>query len=151
MKKITIFLSVFLSLFIFTACNTEKNNKVDLSLFNNVKEWRLSSYESGTEVSTEHYLKQKAPYDDKYKFETNLNTSCKIYDSDGDPLLELEPSTKGSLNLKKDDIVYVVLNGLEEKTIGYEVELEEHKSLLPYDPINLVNAESLLSENKSNA
>ena len=154
MKKTFSLLSVFLLLFIFAACNsattTTTNNKLNLSLFDNVKEWRLSSYESGTEVSSEHYLKQIAPYDDTYKFEAQTSTSCKVYDADGEKLLALEPGAKGSLDLKKDELVYVVLKGLDDTTsIGYEVALVEHKSLLPYDPINIVDAEALLAVNKA--
>ena len=122
---------------------------IDVSLFEDLRGVRFSSYESGTEVSTIHNLKQIAPYDDTYKVSTNANTKCGIYDTDGNNLLTLNVSEKGSLDLKKDQVVYVVAEGVAEKTLGYEVELVEHKSLLPYDPINLVNAEELLAVNKS--
>ena len=156
MKKVFGLLSICLFLFGLTACNeqgtggeTQMEQGINMSLFANSKELRLSSYQSGTEISTVHYLKQRAPYDDSYKFKTNANTTCSIYNSNGESLLDLEKGSKGELELKKDEILYVVLNGMESKTIGYEVELKEHKSLLPYDPINLVNGEELLGEEKS--
>ena len=122
---------------------------IDVSLFEGLKDIRFSSYESGTEVSTVHNLKQVAPYDDTYKVSTNANTTCEIYDTNGNNLLTLDKSQHATLDLKKDDVVYVVLEGVAEKTVGYEVELVEHKSLLPYDPINLVDAEALAAVDKS--
>lgn len=122
---------------------------IDLTLFNNSKNLRFSSYESGTEVSTTHYLKQIAPYTDTYKVKSNKYTTVDIYDSNGLLITSVDHTVKQSLELNKDDIVYVVLNGVENQTIGYEVELVEHKSLLPYDPINLVNGDALLSVDKS--
>ena len=132
MKKIFTVVSVILSLLIFTACNdtttttttTKNKNAIDLAMFEELKEWRLSSYSSGTEVSTEHYLRQRAPYDDNYEFETNANTTIRIYDTTGKRLLYLEPESTSSLYFNKDEVIYMVLEGTEGTTIGYEVELE---------------------------
>ena len=122
---------------------------IDLSLFNNLKNLRFSSYESGTEASLVHYLKQIAPYDDTYKIKANKYTTVEIYDKDGKEIITVVPTSKESIDLKKNDILYVVAKGTEAQTIGYEVELVEHKSLLPYDPINLVDGDSLLAVDKS--
>lgn len=123
---------------------------VELSLFNNSKQIRFSSYSSGSESSTTHYLKQIAPYDDTYKIKTNEYTSCSFYNKNGELIDSVAAKTKKSISLKKDDIVYVVAKGIENQTIGYEVELQEHNALFPYDPINLVDGNSMLAEDKSN-
>ena len=125
------------------------NETIDVSLFEQLKELRFSSYETGTEVSKVHNLKQVAPYDDTYKISTNENTTCEIYDTTGKNLLTLGKNERASLDLQKDEVVYVVAEGVENKTLGYQVELVEHKSLLPYDPINLVDATQLTTVDKS--
>ena len=156
MKKILCLLFISLVMFALAACNDNETeggetmkNTIDVNLFEDLKEIRLSSYESGTEVSTIHNLKQIAPYDDTYKITTNANTTCCIYNSNGKLLLSLDKGNNDSLDLKKDDIVYVVAEGVAENSVGYEVELVEHNSLLPYDPINLVDAEALAAVDKS--
>ena len=152
--KIFRLILLFISALTLVACNNGNDiggdsMKIDTTLFSNSKQIRLSSYESGTEASTTHYLVQKAPYDDVYKFKTNDYTTCEVYDSNGNGLLTVNKNDRQTLELKKDDIVYVVAKGMEGKTIGFEVELTEHKSLLPYDPINLVDGSSLLDVDKS--
>ena len=57
-----------------SASMSQLKSNVDVSLFNESKEIRLSSYQTGTEESIIHYLKQKAPYNDNYKFKTNKYT-----------------------------------------------------------------------------
>ena len=79
---------------------------IDVSLFEDLKEIRLSSYQTGTEVSNTHNLKQIAPYDDTYKITTNENTKCEIFDTTGKNLLTLTENQYGTLDLKKDEIVY---------------------------------------------
>lgn len=123
--------------------------KVDFSLFENSKQFRFSSYSSGSEISNIHYLKQIAPYDDSYKVKTNEYTTCKIYDSQGNILVDIPANTRKNISLKKDDIVYVIASAIENQTIGYNVELYEHKSLLPYDPINVVDTTNVFDEDKT--
>ena len=122
---------------------------IDLSLFENSKQIRFSSYSSGSENGNVHYLKQIAPYDDSYKIKTNEYTSIELYDKNGKKIDAIGAKTRKSIELKKNDIVYVVATGTENQTIGYEVELQEHNALLPYDPINVVDASNMLSVDKS--
>ena len=122
---------------------------IELSLFEKSKQIRLSSYSSGSENSNVHYLKQIAPYDDSYKFKTNEYTSCEIYDKDGKLIAEVPAKTRKSIELSKDDIVYVVATSEPGQTIEYEVELKEHNALLPYDPINIVDGAKMLEIDKS--
>ena len=67
-------------------------NKVDLSLFNDCKEVRLSSYFGGSDLGLVHYLKQIAPYDDSYKIKTGKFTKCSYYDKDGEIIATIEPN-----------------------------------------------------------
>ena len=157
--KILKFLSLLLCVFCIASCNFGNNSggnnvnpdtkKIDLKLFNNSKDLRFSSYESGTEISTVHYLKQIAPYTDSYKVKANKYTTVEIYDSTGTIIISIEPTVKQTIELKEKDVVYVVATGVKNQTVGYQVELLEHNSLLPYDPINLVDGSSLLKTDKS--
>ena len=125
-------------------------NTVDLTLFKDCKELRFSSYFGGADLGLVHYLKQVAPYDDSYKIKTNKYTTCKFYDKDGYILATVEPNKALTIELAANDIVYTVaITDAEGHNIEYEVELVEHKSLLPYDPINLVDGDALLKEDKS--
>ena len=125
-------------------------NTVDLTLFKDCKELRFSSYFGGADLGLVHYLKQVAPYDDSYKIKTNKYTTCKFYDKDGYILATVEPNKALTIELAANDILYTVaITDAEEHNIEYEVELVEHKSLLPYDPINLVDGDALLKEDKS--
>ena len=61
-----------------------EKNKIDLNLFEKCKDIRFSSYQSGSETSLTHYLKQIAPYDDSYKVKTNKYTTCSLYNAKGE-------------------------------------------------------------------
>ena len=81
--------------------------KVELSLFENAKQIRFSSYSSGSENGATHYLKQIAPYDDSYKIKTNEYTSVELYDKDGNLIDKVPAKTRKSIELKKDDVVLI--------------------------------------------
>ena len=140
-----------------TACTTGRNVEppkkepdVDLSIFKDCKETRFSSYYGGVDLGEVHYLKQVVPYDDTYTVETDENTKYIFYDVDGYKILSLNPNCKGDVELKKDDVVYGIATAESpNKNLGFSVTLKEHNSLLPYDPINIVDAQSLLNESKT--
>ena len=75
MKKFLCFIFISLMTLGIVACSDSQTtgggevpkDTIDTTLFKDLKEIRFSSYESGTEVSTVHNLKQVAPYDDTYK------------------------------------------------------------------------------------
>ena len=101
---------------------------IDLNLFNNSKDLRFSSYESGTESSVVHYLKQIAPYDDTYKVKANKYTTVEIYDKDGKEIKTIVPTTKESIDLKKNG-TYTAGERLSITNISFEgpVEIDFYK------------------------
>ena len=124
---------------------------IDLSLFNECKDLRLSSYFGGSDLGFVHYLKQVAPYDDTYKVKTEKFTRCTYYNAEGVEILTVEPNKTMTMELKAHDVVYCVAETLsDDYHINFEVSLDKHESLLPYDPINIVDGNALLAENKSN-
>ena len=124
---------------------------IDLALFKNASEIRLSSFCTGSEGSKKFYLKQIAPYDDTYKIETNSYTTYELYDSNGVLIAVIKPNEKKSLDFKKDELIYAVVSVDKDAVkIGFDITLTKHESLFPYDPINLVDAESLLADSKKN-
>ena len=132
-----------------TKGDSDMTKTIELSLFENSKQIRLSSYSSGSETNNVHYLKQIAPYDDSYNFKTNEYTSCEVYDKEGKIIAEIPAKTKKSIELSKNEVVYVVATTKPGQTLEYNVALEEHNALLPYDPINLVDGAEMLETDKS--
>ena len=131
---------------------TEVEKKtIELSTFDNCKDLRLSSYFGGADLGLVHYLKQVAPYDDTYKVKTDKFTKCTYFDASGVEIVTVEPNKSKTMELKANDVVYCVAETISESyNIEFEVSLDKHASLLPYDPINVVDGNALLMEDKSN-
>ena len=121
---------------------------VDTTLFNNAKLVRISSFASGNDEPT-IYLKQYAPYDDEYVFKTDSNTTVELYSPSGVAIAVIEPKQTYSLELFEGEEILTVIKAMDTTvSILYTVNLVENKSLFPYDPQEMVDAEALLKDSK---
>ena len=125
---------------------------IETSLFDNAHLVRLSSLNTGEGDTDIVYLKQFAPYDDEYVFTTDNNTTLEIYSISGREIAIIEPSSTHSINLLKDEVVLTVIKPKRAtRTMSYSMHMVKNYSLYPYDPQEMVDAQSLLRADKSNA
>ena len=134
--------------FMFIGCEQEVEEKLDMTEFNNCPTIRFSSFNTGSAVNDKFYLKSLVPYDDTYRVKTDETTSYKLYDGEGKLIVDVKPNTKHNISLKKDQIVYGIVECVDGKEVTIDIMANENKSVLPYDPINLVDGQSLLDDKK---
>lgn len=132
--------------------STKGESDIETSLFLNAQTIRLSSFNTGAADKQELYVKQCAPYDDTYTIKTNSNTTVEFYDLEGYLIKTIKPSSRDTLELKKDEVVLSVIKATRSNnSVGYTVKLSENSSLFPYDPQPLVDADALLADSKKTA
>lgn len=130
----------------------EGETVMDASLFKNSRKVRISSFYTGADDTQTLYFKQYAPYDDSYTFKTNSNTTIELYSVTGKEIAVIEPNSRKTLNFIQNEIILTVVKASSSsKAISYDVTLKENKSLFPYDPQEMVNAEELLANSKKDS
>lgn len=148
MKKNLIITFLMVITFMMIGCDNKIGSEIDMTNFANCPTIRFSSFNTGSSADELFYLKSNVPYTDTYKIKTDDNTKYKLYDEQGKMLLEVDKSSKETIELLKDQIVYGVVECVGGKEVNITVSAVENKSVLPYDPINLVDAEELLADKK---
>lgn len=127
----------------------EGETVMDTSLFVNAKKVRMSSLYTGANDTQELRFKQFAPYDDSYTFKADRNTTIELYSITGKEIAIIEPGTQKTIEFFKDEEVLTVVKAIKSNSpISYDVTLLENKSLYPYDPQEMVDAEALLEKSK---
>lgn len=146
MKKYILIIIVMLVAMI-TGCTVKGD--VDMTKFNDLKTMRFSSFYTGTESQEEIYLKSVVPYTDTYEVITDSNTVYELYDEKGAEIAVIEAGSTHRVPLKKDQVVCGVIRCVGSEKVNVTVNAVENESVLPYDPINTVDAQALLDDRKT--
>lgn len=147
MKKNIIITLLLILTFMAVGCNNK--GALDMTKFDKSPMLRFSSFNTGSQVDEEFYLKLKAPYTDSYKVKTDSKTTYKIYNENNELILDLAENSKETITLNKDQVVYGVIKCVSGSEVNVYVEAVENESVLPYDPINLVDGQALLDDKKT--
>ena len=124
-------------------------SNIDLNLCNDNKIIRFSSFYAGGEKGY-YYLKQRVPFDDIYTITTDLNTNVSFYSLGGDLIANCPSNSTISIKLTKDSIINTVVSSNNLSSVYFYVSLKENESLLPYEPLEFIDATLLLANDKSN-
>lgn len=84
--------------------------------------------------------KMIVPYNDIYEIKSNDVTGIKLYDAEYDLIAEVKDTL--SVELYKDELVYLYLCGTANSFVNVTVTLKEHLSLNPYDVLEQESIDS---------
>ncbi len=124
---------------------------IDVALFNESETIRMSSFMTGAEDKQILYVIQQAPYTDTYTYKTNRFTTLELYDTKGKEIGSLGLYEEKEFDFVQDQKVLTIIKCENpEKDMAFTVKLKENYSLFPYDPQEMVDAEALLKDSKTN-